>query len=212
MGSQVLPANLLQCVLLSPWVHRSCQEPALCGLPTGSQPPSGASTCSSVGVLHRLQGDSLPHHGLHHKLQGNVSSSTWSTSSPSFFTDLAFSDEKRERDTKSDKKDGNRQPMGEKKRENATLVALVSLTKLTATHSTEGPGKIMEKIILGAIERHLKDNAIIRHSQHGFTKGKSCLTNLISFYDKVTCLADEGKAVDVVSLDFSKAFCGRMVK
>ncbi|KAK4828316.1 hypothetical protein QYF61_025328 [Mycteria americana] len=27
-GSQVLPANLLQHGLLSPWVHRSCQEPA----------------------------------------------------------------------------------------------------------------------------------------------------------------------------------------
>ncbi|TRZ09048.1 hypothetical protein HGM15179_018057 [Zosterops borbonicus] len=37
-------------------------------------------------------------------------------------------------------------------------------------------------------------------------KGKSCLTNLISFYDKVTHLMDEGKAVDVVYLDFSKAF------
>ena len=32
------------------------------------------------------------------------------------------------------------------------------------------------------------------------------MTNLISFYDKVTCLVDEGKAVDVVYLDFSKAF------
>ena len=32
------------------------------------------------------------------------------------------------------------------------------------------------------------------------------LTNLISFYDKVTHLVDEGKAADVVFLDFSKAF------
>ncbi|GAB0207248.1 mitochondrial enolase superfamily member 1 [Grus japonensis] len=70
---------------------------------------------------------------------------------------------------------------------------------------TSVPGQIME-IILGTVERHLKNNAIIRHSQHGFTKGKSCLTNLISFYDKVTCLVDEGKVVDVVFLNFSKAF------
>ncbi|PKU29911.1 rna-directed dna polymerase from mobile element jockey-like [Limosa lapponica baueri] len=37
-------------------------------------------------------------------------------------------------------------------------------------------------------------------------KGKSCLTNLISSYHKVTPLVDEGKSVDVIYLDFSKAF------
>ena len=37
-------------------------------------------------------------------------------------------------------------------------------------------------------------------------KGRSCLTNLISFYGRATCLLDEGKAVAVVYLDFSKAF------
>jgi len=47
---------------------------------------------------------------------------------------------------------------------------------------------------------------LLRPSQHEFVKGKSCLTNLISFYDKVTCLLDERKAVDVVYLDLSKAF------
>ncbi|KAK4810929.1 hypothetical protein QYF61_013337 [Mycteria americana] len=71
---------------------------------------------------------------------------------------------------------------------------------------TSVPGKIIGKLTLDATERHLKDNAIIRHSQHGFTKGKSCLTTLISFYDKVTHPVDEGKAVDVVFLHFSKAF------
>ena len=36
--------------------------------------------------------------------------------------------------------------------------------------------------------------------------GRSCLTNPISFYDLVTHLVHEGKAVDVVYLDFSKTF------
>jgi len=53
---------------------------------------------------------------------------------------------------------------------------------------------------------HVKDNQGLRPSQHGLKKGKFCLTSLISFYDQVTCLVDEGKAVDVAYLEFSKAF------
>lgn len=56
------------------------------------------------------------------------------------------------------------------------------------------------------VERHLKDRAIIKHSQHGFLKGKSCLSYLIFFYDKVTCLVNNGKTVDVMFLCFSRAF------
>jgi len=53
---------------------------------------------------------------------------------------------------------------------------------------------------------HGSFNQGIMPSQHGFMNGRSCLTNLILFYDKVTRLVDEGKAVDVVYLNFSKAF------
>ncbi|GAB0188523.1 mitochondrial enolase superfamily member 1 [Grus japonensis] len=67
---------------------------------------------------------------------------------------------------------------------------------------TSVPGKVTKQIILSAITRHVQDNQVIRPSHHGFMKG---LTNLI-FYDKVTCLVDEGKAVHVVYLNFSKAF------
>ncbi|KAJ7408787.1 hypothetical protein BTVI_58546 [Pitangus sulphuratus] len=66
------------------------------------------------------------------------------------------------------------------------------------------PGNVME-IILGGIGKHLKDNSVIGHSQHGFMRGKSCLSNLTSFYDEVTHLIDQGKPVDVIFLDFSKA-------
>ena len=42
-----------------------------------------------------------------------------------------------------------------------------------------------------------------RSSQHGFPNGTSCLTNMIAFYDG---WVNEGRAADVVYLDFSKAF------
>ncbi|CAM5158164.1 unnamed protein product [Eretmochelys imbricata] len=54
--------------------------------------------------------------------------------------------------------------------------------------------------------KHLEERKVIRNSQHGFTKGKSCLTNLIVFYDEITVSVDEGKAVDVLFLDFRRAF------
>jgi len=68
------------------------------------------------------------------------------------------------------------------------------------------PGKIMERFILSALTGHMKHDQGFRPSQHEFMKGRSCSTNLISFYDQVTCLVDEGKAVDIVYLHFSKAF------
>ncbi|GAB0207901.1 mitochondrial enolase superfamily member 1 [Grus japonensis] len=71
---------------------------------------------------------------------------------------------------------------------------------------TSVPGTFMEQVIVSTLTKHVQDNQGIRPSQHGFMKGRSCLTNLISFYDQVTRLVDEGKAVDVVYLDFSKAF------
>ena len=64
----------------------------------------------------------------------------------------------------------------------------------------------MEWIISGTIMDQFRANQGIRPSQHGFTNGRSFLTNLISFYDKVTYLVNEGKAGRVVYLDFSKAF------
>ena len=66
--------------------------------------------------------------------------------------------------------------------------------------------KLFESIIRDAVVKYLETNLLIQDSQHGFRKGRSCLTNLLSFLDKVTGELDSGKSVDVVFLDFAKAF------
>jgi len=83
-GSQALPANLLWHGLLSPWVCRSWQEPALVrGSPWGHSLLQ-ASTCSSVGSLPRSTGGYLLHCGPPWTAGGQPSSpwpaSPWSSS------------------------------------------------------------------------------------------------------------------------------------
>jgi hypothetical protein len=67
-------------------------------------------------------------------------------------------------------------------------------------------GKIMEGHLKAEITRHLEDNKLLHSSQHGFTAGKSCTTNLLEFLEIATKVIDEGYLMDIIFLDFSKAF------
>jgi len=64
----------------------------------------------------------------------------------------------------------------------------------------------MKQVLLKAILSHMEDREMIRDSQHGFTKRKSCPTNPVAFCDGVTTSVDKGKVVDVICLDSCKVF------
>ena len=66
--------------------------------------------------------------------------------------------------------------------------------------------KMLESIIKDEIVSHLDKFKLIRDSQHGFTKGRSCLTNLLEFFEDISEKLDSGRPIDVIYLDFAKAF------
>ena len=74
----------------------------------------------------------------------------------------------------------------------------VSLTSLTS--------KVMEHIVSCETSRPFSSNRIISPHQHGFQRGLSCETQLITvIYEWASVLNVHG-LVDVVFLDFAKAF------
>jgi len=51
--------------------------------------------------------------------------------------------------------------------------------------------KILESIIRDGLVGYLEVAGLIRDTQNGFRKGRSCLSNLLSFLDQVTGLVDK---------------------
>ncbi|CAM5146477.1 unnamed protein product [Natator depressus] len=68
------------------------------------------------------------------------------------------------------------------------------------------PGKLVETIVKNKIVRHIEEYKLLSKSQHGFCKGRACLTNLLEFFEGVNKHVDKGDPVDIVYLDFQKAF------
>ncbi|CAM4692094.1 unnamed protein product [Lepidochelys kempii] len=71
---------------------------------------------------------------------------------------------------------------------------------------TSVPGKLVETIVKNRIIRHTDKHDLLGRSQHGICKGKSCLTTLLEFFELINKRVDHGDPVDIVYLDFQKAF------
>ena len=66
--------------------------------------------------------------------------------------------------------------------------------------------KILESIIRSELLNFLVEYDILNHQQHGFMCSKSCLTNLLETFEDWTKAVDQGYGVDVIYLDYTKAF------
>ena len=64
----------------------------------------------------------------------------------------------------------------------------------------------MESLLRDVILEHVTKNSLLSEDQHGFSKGKSCMSNLLITLKDVTESLDEGLGVHIIYLDYSKAF------
>ena len=66
--------------------------------------------------------------------------------------------------------------------------------------------KVLENIVRDLIVEHMDKQDLYSTSQHGFRKQRSCMTQLLEVMDNFTDMIEKGHDIDVVYLDFKKAF------
>uniref|UniRef100_A0A8C7WVC6 Reverse transcriptase domain-containing protein n=1 Tax=Oryzias sinensis TaxID=183150 RepID=A0A8C7WVC6_9TELE len=66
--------------------------------------------------------------------------------------------------------------------------------------------KLMEKIVKSVIVKYFDTNGLYSGEQHGFQENRSCVSNLILAREEWAKKVDKGEMIDVVYVDFSKAF------
>ena len=67
----------------------------------------------------------------------------------------------------------------------------------------------LTSVICKLLERLIKDHTVVflvRHTLLNFLKARSFLTNMLCFWEEITKWIDEGSPVDIIYLDFQKAF------
>ena len=66
--------------------------------------------------------------------------------------------------------------------------------------------KLLERLIKHHMVDFLAKHKLLDSSQHGFLKARLCLINVLCFFEEITKWIDEGSPVDIIYLDFQKAF------
>ena len=66
--------------------------------------------------------------------------------------------------------------------------------------------KVLERIIAKNMAQYLEQNNKMNQDQHGFRTGHSCLSQLLTHYETILEKLEYNKNVDVIYLDFAKAF------
>ena len=67
-------------------------------------------------------------------------------------------------------------------------------------------GKMMESIVRDSLVDHMMSHNLFCDAQHGFVPGRSCMTQLLVTLELWSELLDSGAPIDVIYLDFRKAF------
>ena len=68
--------------------------------------------------------------------------------------------------------------------------------------------KVMESIISESMVHFLRVNGLLSKDQHGFLPKRSTCTQILVTLNEISLLSDVKMQIDVVYIDFAKAFSG----
>ena len=66
--------------------------------------------------------------------------------------------------------------------------------------------KVLESFVRDQVMKYMEDNNFFSDCQHGFRRCRSCVTQLLDAMNDYTDLIESGDSIDVIYLDFRKAF------
>ena len=66
--------------------------------------------------------------------------------------------------------------------------------------------KLLESLLRDHMVDFLEKDNLLKDTQHGFLRGRSCLINLLEYTEIISKWVDDGLPVDVIYLDLQKAF------